>query len=122
MPRAAPAPCTYPGCPALVTPGTGGRCAQHKPDDRQWKATADYRARARIYRSPRWRSLRRTVLHATPLCATPDCADLAEDLDHVRPLREILEHGLDPFDPANVQPLCHACHSRKTAAEVFGRR
>jgi hypothetical protein len=25
------------------------------------------------------------------------------------------------FDPTNVQPLCHACHSRKTAAEVFHR-
>jgi 5-methylcytosine-specific restriction endonuclease McrA len=34
----------------------------------------------------------------------------AEHVDHVRPLGM----GGERFDPANLQPLCRSCHSRKT--------
>lgn len=32
--------------------------------------------------------------------------------DHRPQLREILEAGLDPFDPENAETRCHSCHSR----------
>jgi 5-methylcytosine-specific restriction protein A len=68
----------------------------------------------------RWRKLRAATLaaeageHAGPLCVeclrqgiiTP-----ATDLDHIVPKRV---GGADT--PENLQPLCHRCHSRKTAA------
>lgn len=38
----------------------------------------------------------------------------ATDVDHVTPLRR---GGTN--DPANLQALCHPCHSRKTCAETF---
>jgi len=34
----------------------------------------------------------------------------AVHVDHVRPLNM----GGEKFDPANLQPLCQSCHSRKT--------
>ncbi|WP_423837057.1 HNH endonuclease [Sutterella wadsworthensis] len=42
---------------------------------------------------------------------------LATDVDHIKP------HRGDPillFDEKNLQALCHACHSRKTASEDGG--
>ena len=37
----------------------------------------------------------------------------APECDHVRPLRR----GGDPYDLANLQSLCRACHIQKTASE-----
>lgn len=60
-----------------------------------------------------WQRLRASVLSGEPLCrhcharciVTP-----ATDVDHI---------SGDPSDnsPENLQPLCHECHSRKTAAD-----
>ena len=70
---------------------------------------------ARGYGS-QWRRLRRMILAAEPLCRA--CGRLATDLDHVVPRAM---GGTD--SPANLQPLCRACHSSKTAVEDggFGR-
>jgi len=119
-PRRAPAPCTYPGCPNLVDKG---RCPEHRVEDRaQYEHRPEDRARKRIYNSPRWRRLRSEIVQLRGIwCQAEGCPNLGTDLDHIRPLREILELGLDPFDPANVQLLCKRHHSEKTAAEVFRR-
>jgi 5-methylcytosine-specific restriction enzyme A len=67
--------------------------------------------------SAAWQRLRASVLAGDPLCK--HCMQrgilvLATDVDHV---------SGDPSDNSerNLQPLCHECHSRKTAAD-HGKR
>lgn len=50
-----------------------------------------------------------------PLCAT--CGGEATDVDHITPHRG--DAGL-MYANANMQSLCHECHSRKTATEDGG--
>lgn len=105
-----------PGCPAVVR---GGRyCDQHKLPP---KATTEY-DRQRGSASQRgygayWRRLRILFLRRHPLCADPfhehgERAVAATDVDHIVPKRQ---GGTDAWD--NLQPLCHACHSRKTGRD-----
>ena len=61
--------------------------------------------------SARWRRLRAYVLAREPLCR--HCGNVATDVDHI---------SGDPSDnrEANLQPLCHSCHSHKTGRERAG--
>lgn len=64
-----------------------------------------------------WQKLRASVLAREPLCRhcwTAGWLVRATDVDHI---------SGDPSDNtlANLQPLCHACHSRKTAADHGGQ-
>ena len=63
--------------------------------------------------SARWHKLRAYVLAREPLCR--HCGKVATDVDHI---------SGDPSDnrDANLQPLCHACHSHKTGRERAGLR
>jgi 5-methylcytosine-specific restriction protein A len=112
MPTAPRAPCLVPRCPAFAT--SGGRCLAHaREDDRARPFTAG----RRWYYTARWRRLRADVLADAPLCVA--CLEAgrltpATDVDHVH------RHAGDPaafWSRANLQPLCHACHSSKTATE-----
>ena len=63
--------------------------------------------------SAAWRRMRASVLNGEPLCrhcAARGLLTEATDVDH--------KSG-DPSDNSseNLQPLCHECHSRKTAME-----
>ena len=63
--------------------------------------------------SARWRKVRSVVIQCEPLCRMCKAAGVitaATDVDHV---------SGDPSDntPDNLQPLCHECHSRKTAQD-----
>ena len=63
----------------------------------------------------RWRRLRGMFLGQHPLCADPFNAHdgrpvAATDVDHIVARAR---GGTDAFE--NLQSLCHACHSRKTA-------
>ena len=63
--------------------------------------------------SAAWRKLRAYILNESPLCE--HCAPLglvvpATDVDHV-------DGNPGNNSMANLQSLCHACHSRKTAAD-----
>lgn len=62
--------------------------------------------------SARWRKLRESILAREPLCRY--CGAPATDVDHA---------SGDPSDnsAANLQPLCHACHSVKTGRERAGK-
>jgi 5-methylcytosine-specific restriction protein A len=42
---------------------------------------------------------------------------LPAHVDHIKRL----EDGGAKYDDANVQPLCHACHARKSALEMQGK-
>jgi 5-methylcytosine-specific restriction enzyme A len=61
-----------------------------------------------------WRSYRRAYLMRYPLCR--DCMKqgrvvVATEVHHIVALRD----GGDRLDAANCMPLCHSCHSTRTA-------
>ena len=64
-----------------------------------------------------WKKLRLMVLARSPLCVR--CQSPGKDVDHIMPKAK---GGADTM--ANLQVLCHACHSKKTAREdqLSGRR
>lgn len=109
MPRRAMKPCSVPGCAELVQ--SGAYCTTHQPahkreDNRESASQRGYDAK--------WRRLRSAILAGNPICADPFRLHsrqvvLATDVDHILAKRE---GGRD--EKNNLQPLCHACHSRKT--------
>ena len=74
----------------------------------------------RFYTSAPWRKTRAALLDARPACVTPGCGRPATHVDHIVALRA----GGAALDAANLQPLCHSCHSRETALHDggFGHR
>lgn len=72
------------------------------------------------YSTPRWRGARAGFLRSHPICS---CGKRARYVDHVKPWRSgATEAGRDAlfWDERNWQPMCHTCHSRKTAARDGG--
>lgn len=98
-------PCNVPGCPALAT--RGGRCAWHQPLEKP-RLTAKQRGYG-----GEWRAIRAAQLRKYPMCAV--CGAVATDVDHIVPLARGGTH-----DVSNLQSLCHAHHSRKTATRDGG--
>lgn len=101
--------CQEPGCRELVQ---RGRCAGHA--QARERARPLYAVR-RLYWTARWSRLRQRVLADQPVCCL--CLEQgrvtpATDVDHRTPHRGNLRLF---WDHANLQGLCHACHSRKTA-------
>ena len=64
-----------------------------------------------------WRKLRKRVLEEEPSCRR--CGEPSTDVDHIIPRRQ---GGSD--ERANLQSLCHSCHSKYTAETDggFGNR
>ena len=108
--------CAHPGCPNLVEAGRR-YCPEHeKEEQKRINANRDP-SKAKQY-DERWRRLRKLVIHREPLCR--QCKKegrltLATEVDHIIPLAQGGTNELD-----NLQPLCHSCHSRKTAKEDGG--
>lgn len=107
-------PCRHPGCPALTREGW---CPAHKPKQAPRRESAAWHS---WYSLPIWTdTLRPTQLLREPFCR--ECArrglrTLASDVDHIR------DHKGDWYlftDPANLESLCHSCHSRKTAQDFW---
>ena len=68
--------------------------------------------RMSIYRTPRWRLLRRSVLDAANwTCST--CGRYGNEVDHVVPMAK----GGPVWDRKNLSCQCAGCHSVKTAKE-----
>lgn len=107
-------PCRHPGCCQLVSDGF---CAAHQPK-RSDARSADAKRWHRLYDLPVWRKdIRPMQLVREPWCrecARHGVATKATEADHIVPHRGHLDLFLDR---ANLQSLCHTCHSRKTAAE-----
>ena len=95
---------------------------------------ADWTARRKAYDKARgsaasrgyghaWRVTRERILAGEPYCR--ECRQArkllvpARHVDHVIPRREFVEGRVagDPDADGNLQPLCHECHSVKTALE-----
>lgn len=107
-------PCRYPGCCALVP---DGYCPAHKPPKTEQRSDAA-KAYRWMYRTDAWtKDLRPRQLFLEPWCR--ECTKhgrrvRATDVDH------IVDHkgDWDLFaDEANLESLCHSCHSKKTAAD-----
>ena len=100
--------CGEPGCGVLVA---SGRCAAHA----RHRPLADRGAGHVWYGSLRWRLLRADVLRTEPFCRSCRAQGrntLTHDVDH------IVKHDGDRqrfWDRANLQGLCKACHTQKTA-------
>ena len=78
----------------------------------------------RMYDTPRWRKLRDLVLLQEPLCRMCSAmgrVTMATVVDHITPHKGDMARF---WDWNNLQSLCVACHSRKTAREDggFGNR
>lgn len=113
-------PCRYPGCFRLTK---AGWCSEHidrapKPGRRSDQAKEWHK----LYSLDIWKkNLRPAQLLREPFCR--ECARhgyrvRATDVDHIKP------HCGDMAlfsDPDNLESLCHACHSAKTAAEMRQR-
>lgn len=113
MPQRAPTACRTPGCNGLVRNGVCSKCG---PVRRQAAAQHDERRGSAAQRGygGRWQRLRAAFLAAHPLCEVCDRAGRVEpatDVHHIVPRRA----GGQDID-SNLQALCHACHSRITAA------
>lgn len=80
---------------------------QRAPDAR---ASASERGYDRV-----WQRLRLMILREEPLCRV--CAGAASQVDHIVPLAVGGSNDRD-----NLQPLCHSCHSRKTALDAARAR
>lgn len=111
-------PCRHPGCCVLVP---DGYCDAHRP-----RRTSDRSEEAQswrwMYQTDAWDQLRGNQLLREPfcrVCAGRGLRTMATDVDH------IVDHkgSWALFsDPGNLESLCHSCHSRKTARELWQNR
>ena len=113
MPSKPASACRKPGCPGQVRDGTCSVCGPRRRQADQQHDAQRGTAAARGY-GARWQQLRSRVLSQHPLCA--DCAKrnvvtAATDVHHIAAKRD---GGQD--EESNLMALCHACHSKRTAA------
>jgi len=109
MPYAPKRPCRYPGCPGFCEKGQVF-CKDHM----QWSGERLRGSAAARGYDRHWREARGMFLREHPLCA----ACLAEGrttpatvVDHIIPHRGDKQLF---WDKDNWQPLCKACHDKKT--------
>lgn len=110
-------PCRKPGCHELVS---NGWCQAHKPKATRGKDSAEWH---KLYLLPVWRDdLRPMQLLLEPFCrycAKHRVRTPATEVDHVVPHRG---DWAKFTDRANLQSLCHRCHSAKTMRELHEKR
>lgn len=115
MPKAAPRPCTHPGCRAYAV--KDGRCKDH-PHISGWVRYSDKAgsAHSRGYGAS-WRKLRNRILvrdtHLCQLCLKRGMYIQAREVDHITPKAV---GGTDSDD--NLMAICKDCHKVKTLQEA----
>jgi 5-methylcytosine-specific restriction protein A len=115
MPWSPKTPCSHPGCGAL---SHGRFCAEHEAEHRAVEDARRGSAGRRGYGAA-WRKVRKQVLNDEPLCReclAHDRVTAATDVDHIdgNPRNNARE---------NLRPLCHSCHSKRTARDQgYGRK
>lgn len=118
MPYKPNKPCSFPGCPELISPGERF-CISHKRIEQKRYDKQRGTAAQRGY-DARWRKYTRIYKAEHPLCINyKECHNTTEVVDHIVPV----SRGGDFWDPDNHQPICKMCHDTKTAKEDgrFGR-
>lgn len=105
--------CAEPGCPERVP---RGRCRTHARQSKRYAQR--FQRGATAYNTARWLSFTKAYKAAHPFCVNagkdPRCTLVTEVTDHVTPHRgDEAAFWSGPF-----QPMCWACHSRKTATEL----
>ena len=69
----------------------------------------------RVTSTARWRVLRQAILERDGWTCACGCGERRRlEVDHIQPVRT---HPELAFDPANLQALAPACHTRKTRLE-----
>ena len=114
MPNKPMRPCKHPGCTALVS---GGYCAEHQTSYVHYAKRGSSASRGY---TAKWSKASKAYLAENPWCA--ECLKSgrrtrATETDHIIPHKGNL---LLFWDRSNWQPLCHSCHSIKTAREDGG--
>ena len=69
-----------------------------------------------FYHSKAWRKVRAAVIKAEPLCRECNGKGMltaAQVVDHITPMRQ----GGEALEINNLQPLCNACHNKKSGKE-----
>lgn len=101
----------------------GARCPKHMEQHVAVGTTRNKKEHHAVragFKRVDWERVRAEWLRCFPNCVECQARNVltkATDVDHIHP------HNGDPvlfFDRDNLQSLCHACHSRKTAAEDGG--
>jgi len=112
-------PCRHSGCSALVS---DGYCEKHRP-----KRTNDRSEEAQGWRWMYGTDLWKYILRPEQLLDEPLCRECAKR--GVRTWATDVDHIVDHkgswalfSDPGNLESLCHSCHSRKTARELWQNR
>lgn len=111
--------CTFAGCNIVVDhdgSNTSPRCVKHKKRDYSQRKHYDhhYIDGVNIYKSSRWKHLRKAKLALNPLCEDHLLSDRAVPAQMVDHMTEI-EDGGDPWSMNNLRSLCNACHNSKTS-------
>lgn len=123
MPTSPPSFCTK-NCGTLVF--GGGQCPECLNETRKQSDRQRPNGYRRGY-TTEWAKFSRQFLAENPYCASPACRALpawartpATDVDHTDGHSRTCPHR---YDTTHLQPLCHPCHSTKTATDdgSYGR-
>lgn len=116
MPSAAPRPCRYPGCGALVRDGSG-YCTAHQASAKKRTGFSKTLSRHERGYGAAWDKLRKVVLaRDCGLCQPCMAAARVTPGNIVDHIIAKAEGGTD--DLGNLQVICKPCHVKKTATEA----
>lgn len=95
------------------------RTSPHAPavSHREYDRTARDQESKRFYNSAAWKKVRRLKLSSSPLCEVCRPLGVFKPATHVHHKVELRDDPTLGLDVDNLQPLCHACHSRLHARQ-----
>ena len=103
-----------PGCRQLTA--GAGRCPDCKPaHDRAHRARRQARPIERIYDSPRWRNPTRPAVLARDNHTCVHCGAHATQAAHRGQTAQLLNAGVDIYDPDLCDATCASCNTRSSS-------